>query len=99
MDALVLAPLVAGSQGSSAVRVPAASAALGADVGAYGQEVAETTSESVTASTPARGLVTCRMPNAVAYSRSRFKREDAGRFVVCDVTSGFVRFATTATPM
>ena len=56
------------------------------NVGAYGQEVADTI-ERVTAFDRRHGcLVT--LANAecgFAYRMSRFKREDSGRFVVCDV--------------
>jgi UDP-N-acetylmuramate dehydrogenase len=56
------------------------------NVGAYGQEVADTI-ERVTAFDRQQGcLIT--LTNAecrFAYRMSRFKREDLGRFVVCDV--------------
>jgi UDP-N-acetylmuramate dehydrogenase len=57
------------------------------NVGAYGQEVADTI-EGVTAFDRQRGSVVS-LSNAecgFAYRMSRFKREDSGRFVVCDVT-------------
>ena len=57
------------------------------NVGAYGQEVAETI-ERVSAFDRRQGRLVA-LANAecgFAYRMSRFKREDSGRFVVCDVT-------------
>ena len=57
------------------------------NVGAYGQEVAQTI-EDVTVFDRATGDVAT-LSNAecgFAYRMSRFKREDAGRFVVCEVS-------------
>ncbi len=56
------------------------------NVGAYGQEVSETIAHVTAFDRRLRHVVT--MANAecrFAYRMSRFKREDAGRFVICDV--------------
>jgi UDP-N-acetylmuramate dehydrogenase len=56
------------------------------NVGAYGQDVSDTI-ESVTVF-DRRSAVTTTLNNEecrFAYRMSRFKREDAGRFIVCDV--------------
>jgi UDP-N-acetylmuramate dehydrogenase len=56
------------------------------NVGAYGQEVAETIREvTVFDRTDARLTAISRDRCGFAYRTSRFKREDAGRFVICDV--------------
>jgi UDP-N-acetylmuramate dehydrogenase len=57
------------------------------NVGAYGQEVADTIErltvyDRTTATTVQLGAPACEF----AYRTSRFKARDAGRFVVCDVT-------------
>lgn len=68
------------------------------NVGAYGQEVAETI-EGVTVFDRSTGLTAsltaaeCRF----SYRMSRFKREDAGRFVVCNVTFRLSEGAPTVT--
>jgi UDP-N-acetylmuramate dehydrogenase len=56
------------------------------NVGAYGQEVADTI-ERVTAFDRRQGcfLTLANADCRFAYRMSRFKREDSGRFVVCDV--------------
>ena len=57
------------------------------NVGAYGQEVADTIHHVAAFDRAAGDLVT--MPGAdcgFQYRNSRFKREDAGRFIVCAVT-------------
>ena len=57
------------------------------NVGAYGQEVADTIHEVVAFDRSADRLVS--LPGAACgfdYRTSRFKREDAGRFIVCAVT-------------
>jgi UDP-N-acetylmuramate dehydrogenase len=57
------------------------------NVGAYGQEVADTIERVTAFDRQQRCVVT--LSNAecgFAYRMSRFKREDCGRFVVCDVT-------------
>jgi UDP-N-acetylmuramate dehydrogenase len=57
------------------------------NVGAYGQEVGDTIDHVVAFDTEQGTMV--RLSNAdcdFAYRMSRFKREDAGRFVVCEVT-------------
>ena len=57
------------------------------NVGAYGQEVAETI-ERVTAFDRRQGCLVslAKADCGFAYRMSRFKREDSGRFVVCEVT-------------
>ena len=57
------------------------------NVGAYGQEVA-TVIDSVTAfdRTERRTVILTAPECGFAYRMSRFKSQDAGRFVVCDVT-------------
>jgi UDP-N-acetylmuramate dehydrogenase len=59
------------------------------NVGAYGQEVSETIRE-VTVFDRAAGRLTTLGGGecGFAYRTSRFRREDAGRFVICDVTFG-----------
>jgi UDP-N-acetylmuramate dehydrogenase len=57
------------------------------NVGAYGQEVAQTLTHVLvfdrrTGATTSLAAAECRF----AYRMSRFKREDAGRFIVCGVT-------------
>ena len=57
------------------------------NVGAYGQEVGDTI-ETVTAFDRQAGTTTAigRAACGFAYRTSRFKAEDAGRFIVCEVT-------------
>lgn len=56
------------------------------NVGAYGQEVSETIARVTAFDRRLRQLVTMATADCrFAYRMSRFKREDAGRFVVCDV--------------
>ena len=57
------------------------------NVGAYGQEIADTIESVTVFDTADRGTGgapadQCRF----AYRMSRFKQEDAGRFIVCDVS-------------
>jgi UDP-N-acetylmuramate dehydrogenase len=68
------------------------------NVGAYGQEVAETI-EQVTTFDRQRGCVVTlgSAECGFAYRTSRFKREDCGRFVVCDVTFRLRPGSPTAT--
>ena len=68
------------------------------NVGAYGQEVADTI-DRVTAFDRQQGcLVTLANSDCgFAYRMSRFKREDSGRFVVCDVTFRLRPGSPTAT--
>ena len=57
------------------------------NVGAYGQEVAETITEvTVFDRTSGRPTALSGADCRFGYRSSRFKGEDAGRFVVCDVT-------------
>jgi UDP-N-acetylmuramate dehydrogenase len=57
------------------------------NVGAYGQEVAETIEQvTVYDRIDSRLLALTARECRFTYRLSRFKREDAGRFVVCDVT-------------
>jgi UDP-N-acetylmuramate dehydrogenase len=57
------------------------------NVGAYGQEVADTIHEVAAFDRSAGRLVTLPASAcAFEYRNSRFKREDAGRFIVCAVT-------------
>ena len=57
------------------------------NVGAYGQEVAETISEITAFDRDSDEINTLRGSDcAFGYRTSRFKTADAGRFVVCDVT-------------
>jgi UDP-N-acetylmuramate dehydrogenase len=57
------------------------------NVGAYGQEVADTIHEVVAFDRTAREMVTLAAADCgFSYRNSRFKREDAGRFIVCAVT-------------
>jgi UDP-N-acetylmuramate dehydrogenase len=68
------------------------------NVGAYGQDVAETLRQ-VTAFDRRTGLVVT-IPAAecrFAYRTSRFKHEDAGRFIVCEVLLDLHRGAPTVT--
>jgi UDP-N-acetylmuramate dehydrogenase len=68
------------------------------NVGAYGQEVADTIERVAAFDRRQQNLVT--LANAECrfeYRMSRFKREDAGRFVVCDVTFRLRPGAPTAT--
>lgn len=59
------------------------------NVGAYGQEVGDTLVEVVVFDRAADALATLSGTDCgFAYRTSRFKREDAGRFVVCEVTFG-----------
>ena len=56
------------------------------NVGAYGQDVSESIADVVAYDHAAGRLVTLtRAECAFGYRTSRFKREDAGRFVVCEV--------------
>ena len=68
------------------------------NVGAYGQEVADTI-ESVTAfDIQAQHVVTLRSAECgFSYRQSRFKSADAGRFIVCGVTFRVHRGAPTVT--
>jgi UDP-N-acetylmuramate dehydrogenase len=57
------------------------------NVGAYGQEVADTIESVVVYDRAADGLRTLTAAEcAFAYRSSRFKHADAGRFIVCEVT-------------
>ena len=57
------------------------------NVGAYGQDVGERITElTVFDRKPARLTTMARRDCRFGYRTSRFKREDAGRFIVCDVT-------------
>ena len=57
------------------------------NVGAYGQEVSETIAEVTAFDTTAGQLTTLGGAECgFGYRTSRFKRQDAGRFIVCDVT-------------
>ena len=59
------------------------------NVGAYGQEVSETIRGLTVFDLAAARLTTLGGDECgFAYRSSRFKREDAGRFVICDVTFG-----------
>ncbi len=56
------------------------------NVGAYGQEVSETIEDVTVFDRHAQAVITLRNPECrFAYRMSRFKREDAGRFVVGEV--------------
>jgi UDP-N-acetylmuramate dehydrogenase len=57
------------------------------NVGAYGQEVADTLAEVVVFDRQTETVTSLAAPDCgFGYRSSRFKREDAGRFVVCEVT-------------
>jgi len=56
------------------------------NVGAYGQEVSQTIADVTVLDRRSGGItVLSRAECGFAYRMSRFKREDAGRFIVCDV--------------
>lgn len=68
------------------------------NVGAYGQEVRTSIVEVTAWDRIASALVTLPADACgFGYRTSRFKREDAGRFVVCDITFGLRRGAPTVT--
>ena len=57
------------------------------NVGAYGQEVGDTLAEVVVFDRQTRAMTSLRATDCgFGYRTSRFKREDAGRFVVCEMT-------------
>ena len=57
------------------------------NVGAYGQEVADTIDQVICFDRTSATIVTLSNADcAFAYRSSRFKHDDAGRFIVCEVT-------------